>query len=293
MTSSLRVCIRSAATGPVPTLKPPVSVRHRRCGSPTADNAAVRSARSAGARSGSLPRRRFVRARRSRTCWSRRDPVRACSMRSCPTYMSGSTPWTHRRASVDGRNHGVGLPGQRQDRAPLPAALSHQTDRASLDSDPPSVRQVTGMLTRRPDTLNEDERLELKTVLDGSRTLTVTAQQARGFAVMLIERHGDRLPGWMNDVQDTGRRARMRCGLTPATCATISTRSPPDSPSVPVPAAVEGVVNRNQDDQAPKLRTREIRPATQVNPRPRRRRDGCPVHAASNAGGQLAAVLVG
>lgn len=61
------------------------------------------------------------------------------------------------------------------------------------------------MLTRRPDTLNGDERLELKTVLDGSRTLTVTAQQARGFAVMLIERHGDRLPGWLNDVQDTGR----------------------------------------------------------------------------------------
>lgn len=111
VTSSPRVCIRSAATGPVPTLKPPVSVRHRRCGSPTADNAAVRSARSAGARSGSLQRRRFVRARRSRTCWSRRAPVRACSMRSRPTYMSGSTPRTHRRASVDGRNHGVGYRG--------------------------------------------------------------------------------------------------------------------------------------------------------------------------------------
>jgi len=105
----------------------------------------------------------------------------------------------------------------------------------------PSVRQLTGWLTRHPDTLNEDERLELKTILDRSPILTTTALQVRGFAEMLTERHRDRLPGWMNDVQDNGAPAlrsfanglrndldAVTAGLTLPYCS----------------GAVEGTVNR-------------------------------------------------
>ena len=71
----------------------------------------------------------------------------------------------------------------------------------------PSVRQVTGWLTRRPDTLNEEERLELKKILDRSAALTVTSRQVREFAEMLTQRHGERLDDWMRDVQDNGAPA--------------------------------------------------------------------------------------
>jgi transposase len=71
----------------------------------------------------------------------------------------------------------------------------------------PSVRQVTGWLTRRPDTLNEDERLELKKILDRSTALTVTSVQVREFAEMLTKRQGQRLGDWMRDVQDNGAPA--------------------------------------------------------------------------------------
>lgn len=92
------------------------------------------------------------------------------------------------------------------------ARRAAQPFRASLSAPAPipvapSVRQLTGWLTRHPDTLNEDERLELKTILDRSPILTTTALQVRGFAEMLTERHRDRLPGWMNDVQDNGAPA--------------------------------------------------------------------------------------
>jgi len=71
----------------------------------------------------------------------------------------------------------------------------------------PSVRQVTGWLTRRPDTLNEEERLELTKILDRSAALTVTSRQVREFAEMLTQRQGERLGDWMRDVQDNGAPA--------------------------------------------------------------------------------------
>lgn len=68
----------------------------------------------------------------------------------------------------------------------------------------PSVRQVTSWLTRHPDHLNEEQRLELKNILGRSDTLTVTQHQVRQFAEMLTGRHGDRLQAWMNNVEATG-----------------------------------------------------------------------------------------
>ena len=105
----------------------------------------------------------------------------------------------------------------------------------------PSVRKVTGWLTRRPDTLNEDERLELKTILDRSPTLATTAVQVREFAQMLTARHPERLPNWMSDVQDNGAPAlrSFANGLRSDLDAVTAGLTLPYSSG-----AVEGTVNR-------------------------------------------------
>jgi transposase len=71
----------------------------------------------------------------------------------------------------------------------------------------PSVRQVTAWLTRHPDSLNEEQRLELKLILNRSDALTVTQGQVREFAEMLTGRHGNRLHAWMHNVETTGAPA--------------------------------------------------------------------------------------
>lgn len=72
---------------------------------------------------------------------------------------------------------------------------------------PPSVRQVTGWLTRRPRSLSEEEALELKKVLDRSAVLATTGEQVRDFAVMLTERRGHEVAGWIENVEATGATA--------------------------------------------------------------------------------------
>lgn len=57
---------------------------------------------------------------------------------------------------------------------------------------PPTVQQVTGWLTRHPDSLTEEERLELKKILDRSPVLATTQRHVREFAEMLTQRHGER-----------------------------------------------------------------------------------------------------
>jgi transposase len=68
----------------------------------------------------------------------------------------------------------------------------------------PTVRQVTGWITRHPDRLTEDERLQLKQVLARSPALTVTHQHVHKFAVMLTQRRGQHLGDWMLDVKTNG-----------------------------------------------------------------------------------------
>jgi transposase len=72
---------------------------------------------------------------------------------------------------------------------------------------PPSVRQVTGWLTRRPDTVNAEESLELKKILDRSPTLTTTYQHVREFAEMLTQRQGQLLTDWLQEVEANGAPA--------------------------------------------------------------------------------------
>lgn len=106
---------------------------------------------------------------------------------------------------------------------------------------PPTVRQVTGWLTRRPEDLSEDEGLELKLLLARSDALATTRRQVQVFAEMLTGRHGERLEEWMRDVEDAGAPALrsfvagVRTDLAAVTAGlTLNYSSGP----------VEGTVNR-------------------------------------------------
>jgi transposase len=63
---------------------------------------------------------------------------------------------------------------------------------------------VTSWLTRHPDRLTQDERLQLKQVLARSPALTVTHQHVHEFAVMLTQRRGENLDAWIREVDARG-----------------------------------------------------------------------------------------
>jgi transposase len=68
----------------------------------------------------------------------------------------------------------------------------------------PTVRRVTGWLTRHPDRLTEDERLRLKHVLAGSPALETTHRHVHGFAQIMVNRQGEQLQAWMSRVDLEG-----------------------------------------------------------------------------------------
>jgi transposase len=65
---------------------------------------------------------------------------------------------------------------------------------------PPTVRRVTGWLTRHPATLSEDERTALKDVLARCPELDAAAGHVRGFGEILTRRFGSTLPEWIDAV---------------------------------------------------------------------------------------------
>ncbi|MFF4903148.1 ISL3 family transposase [Streptomyces sp. NPDC001068] len=67
---------------------------------------------------------------------------------------------------------------------------------------PPSVRQVTGWITRHPATLTEEEKLQRKTVLDHCPELASAAELTSAFAEMLTTLSGSRLPEWISEAAD-------------------------------------------------------------------------------------------
>jgi transposase len=85
----------------------------------------------------------------------------------------------------------------------------------------PTVRQVTGWITRHPDRLTEDQRLQLKQVLARSPSLTVTHQHVHEFAVMLTQRRGQYLGDWMLDVETNGT-APLRSFVWSITCECVA-----------------------------------------------------------------------
>jgi transposase len=64
----------------------------------------------------------------------------------------------------------------------------------------PTVRQVTGWITRHPDRLTEDECLQLKQILARSAVLAATHRQVHEFAVMLTNRGGEHLEAWLHTI---------------------------------------------------------------------------------------------
>ncbi|MEU6164811.1 ISL3 family transposase [Streptomyces tanashiensis] len=71
---------------------------------------------------------------------------------------------------------------------------------ASAPARPPTVRQVTGWLTRHPTTLNEEDRAGLKEVLARCPALDNAAAHVRDFGEMLTDRLGATLPTWIDAV---------------------------------------------------------------------------------------------
>jgi transposase len=78
----------------------------------------------------------------------------------------------------------------------------HRPAKAPLPPTPPTVRQVTGWLTRRPDSLTEDEQPQLKALLARCPELQAASDHIRSFATMLTNLTGhDHLAQWISDVK--------------------------------------------------------------------------------------------
>ncbi|WP_307530496.1 transposase [Streptomyces umbrinus] len=67
---------------------------------------------------------------------------------------------------------------------------------------PPSVRKVTGWLTRHPATLTEEEKLHRKAVLHHCPELASAAELTGSFAEMLTTLSGSRLPAWITEATE-------------------------------------------------------------------------------------------
>ncbi|MER5217801.1 hypothetical protein ABT063_46695 [Streptomyces sp. NPDC002838] len=86
---------------------------------------------------------------------------------------------------------------------------------------PPTVRQVTGWLTRHPTALSEDDRAALKGVLARCPELDAAAGPVRDLGEMMAHRLGPTLPAW-NDAVDGSQLP-----ASPASHSTCSGTSTP------------------------------------------------------------------
>jgi transposase len=80
----------------------------------------------------------------------------------------------------------------------------HRPAAAPLPPPPPTVRQVTGWLTRHPDSLTKDEQPQLQALLGRCPELQAADAQVRAFATMLTQLTGKDLSQWISDVKAAG-----------------------------------------------------------------------------------------
>ena len=97
------------------------------------------------------------------------------------------------------------LDQRRPAKAPLPPAS-------------PTVRDVTGWLTRHPDSLTDDERRQLQALLDRCPELRASDAQVRAFARHARPATGQDLPQWIS-----GAKAAALPGLS--SFAKVSSRT--------------------------------------------------------------------
>jgi hypothetical protein len=76
--------------------------------------------------------------------------------------------------------------------------------REPLPPAPPTVRDVTNWLCRRPDTLTEDDKPRLKAILDRCPELQAASDQVRAFAAMITGLTGENLPQWIDTARNAG-----------------------------------------------------------------------------------------
>jgi hypothetical protein len=81
---------------------------------------------------------------------------------------------------------------------------SQRPARAPLRQAPPTDRDVTGWLTRKPESLTEDEQPRLKAILARCPELQAACDQVRAFATMLTGLTGQDLPQWIATARETG-----------------------------------------------------------------------------------------
>jgi transposase len=123
-------------------------------------------------------------------CWTRSS--RACT--SAWTKAAATSPKLFREISA------LGYTGSYSTVRDYPER--HRPGKAPLPPPPPTVREVTGWLTRDPGTLTEDEQLQLKALLERCPELQATSGHVRTFATMLTQLTGQDLPQWISDVRD-------------------------------------------------------------------------------------------
>lgn len=106
---------------------------------------------------------------------------------------------------------------------------------------PPTVRQVTGWLTRHPDDVTDTDTAVLQGITARCPALAITQDLIREFAKMLTQRRGEQLGAWMTRVEHEGEPelrkfvASVRRDLAAVTAGLTLPHSS---------GAVEGNVNR-------------------------------------------------
>jgi hypothetical protein len=105
----------------------------------------------------------------------------------------------------------------------------------------PSLRDVTGWITRHPDSLTQDETSQLKAILGRCPQLNATAEHVRTFAEMMNARAGHKLAAWIDDVK-ASNLPELVSFVNGIGCDLAAVEAGPTLPFSS--GAVEGQVNR-------------------------------------------------